>query len=189
MDTSHADNALAAFEQHRRRLAFVVSRHMNPLMSTRVSVDDVIQETYLAASRRLEFLSREPEIPLYFKFRKIALQTLADLEREHIRSEKRSMTKEVSGETSDRALASIHGEIRSPKSILAKKERATLIRRMIEALPETDRQIITLRNFDALSNQDCAAILGIDQKASSIRYVRALKRLRERLQSLSEFTP
>lgn len=188
MDNSQEDNGLAAFEQYRRRLAFVVSRHMNRLMSTRVSVDDVMQETYLAASRRMEFLSCEPEIPLYFKFRKIALQTLSDLEREHIRSDKRSTAKEVSGETSDRALASMHGDIRSPKSILAKKERAALIRQTIETLPETDRQIIVLRNFDALSNQECAAILSIDQKASSIRYVRALKRLRERLQSLSEFT-
>lgn len=188
MDIIQSDNALAAFEHYRRRLAFVVSRHMNPLLSTRISIEDVMQETCLAASRRLEFLSCEPEIPLYFKFRKIALQTLSDLEREHIRCEKRSMRKEVSGEPSDRALAAMHGDIRSPKSILAKKERASLIRQMIEALPEIDRQIIVLRNFDALSNQECATILGIDQKAASIRYVRALKRLRERLQSLSEFT-
>ena len=162
---------------------------MNPLLSSRLSIDDVLQEAYLAAARRPLFFTQEPEVPLYFKFRKITLQTLCDLEREHIKSEKRSALKELAGEPSEQALEVLPGEVRSPKTVLERKERNALIRQVIEALPATDRQILILRNFDVMSNSECAAILGIDQKAASIRYVRALKRLRDRLQSLSEFLP
>ena len=189
MSDSQLDSRLAAFMHYRAYLSFVVSRQMNPLLSTRLSVDDVLQEAYLAASRRQSFLECEPDVPLYFKFRKITLQTLSDLEREHIRYKKRSALKEVTGEDSERALEGLHAQVRSPKTILAQKERNALIRQQVEALPDTDRQILVLRNFDAMSNSECAAILGIDQKAASIRYVRALARLRDRLKSLSEFIP
>lgn len=189
MDTCSSDACLTAFSQYRKRLAFVVSRQMNPLLSSRLSVDDVLQETYLSATRRQSFLIQEPDIPLYFKLRKITLQTLSDLEREHVKYQKRSALKEVSGEPAEKALCTVRAEIRSPKTILAQKERNALIRQVIDAMPETDRQILVLRNFDAMSNSECAAALGIEQKAASIRYVRALNRLRERLQSLSEFKP
>ena len=188
-DGLSASVCLEAFAQCRARLAFVVSRQMNPLLSARISVDDVLQETYIAVSRRMPFLLREPDVPIYFKFRTIALQTLADLEREHIAYQKRSTAKELSGKSSERALDTLQAGIRSPKTILASKDRNALIRQQIDMLPDTDRQILVLRHFDAMSNSECAAILGIEQKAASIRYVRALHRLRDRLQSLSEFAP
>lgn len=189
MAESTCDACLEAFAHYRPRLAFVVSRQMNPLLSARLSVDDVLQEAYLAASRRLAFLEQEPDVPLYFKFRKITLQALADLEREHIRYQKKSALKEISGEFAEQVLVSLHADTRSPKTILAHKERSALVRQQVDALPDTDRQILLLRNFDAMSNAECAAVLGIDPKAASNRYVRALYRLRERLQSLSEFKP
>lgn len=189
MGDNSSDICLAAFAQYRSRLTCVVSRQMNPLLSARISVEDILQETYLAATRRKDFLSQEPEVPLYFKFRKIALQTLRDLEREHIKYEKRSALKELSGNTAEQAMNTLHADVRSPKTILARKERNALVRQVIDNLPVTDRQILVLRNFDAMSNSECAAILGIDQKAASIRYVRALARLRDRLKSLSEFIP
>ncbi len=185
-DFQHED-VLAAFTRYRAHLAFVVSRQINPLLSARLSVDDVLQEVYLAVTRRRSFFEQEPEVPIYFKFRRITLQTLSDLEREHIKYAKRSMLKEISGESAEKALDGLRAETRSPKTILALKDRNALIRRQIEALPEIDRQILTLRNFDAMSNSECAAALGIEVKAASIRYVRALKHLRNRLQSLSEF--
>ena len=188
MDDRLPDSFLAEFLRYRPRLAFVVSRQMNPQLSARLSVDDVLQESYLSAARRLPFLLQEPDVPLYFKFRKITLQTLADLEREHIKREKRSTQSELSGESAEQALGVLHADVRSPKTILAHKDRNALIRRQIELLSDADRQIIVLRHFDAMSNSECAAILGIKQKAASIRYVRALNRLRDRLQSLSEFS-
>ena len=38
-----------------------------------------------------------------------------------------------------------------------------------------------------MGNKECAAVLGIGQKAASIRYVRALRRLHDKLITYSEF--
>ena len=40
-----------------------------------------------------------------------------------------------------------------------------------------------------MSNADCAEVLHIGPKAASIRYVRALQRLRKLLMELTEFQP
>ena len=41
-----------------------------------------------------------------------------------------------------------------------------------------DREVLALRHFEELGNSEVAEVLGIQQKTASIRYVRALKRLR-----------
>ena len=42
-----------------------------------------------------------------------------------------------------------------------------------------DREILTLRHFEHLSNAEAAAELGLGESAASKRYIRALARLRE----------
>ena len=46
-----------------------------------------------------------------------------------------------------------------------------------------------MRHFDGLGNAECAQLLGIEPKAASIRYVRALERLRQKLAEYTEFRP
>ena len=50
-------------------------------------------------------------------------------------------------------------------------------------LSDTDREILELRHFEELSNTECAAALGIEVKAASIRYIRSLKRMKEIMES------
>ena len=40
-----------------------------------------------------------------------------------------------------------------------------------------DREVLTLRHFEHLSNDETALVLGLTKKAASNRYIRALKRL------------
>ena len=54
-------------------------------------------------------------------------------------------------------------------------------------MPESDRAILVLRHFDGMGNAECAAALGIAEKAASIRYVRALERLQKKLVEVSCF--
>jgi RNA polymerase sigma-70 factor (ECF subfamily) len=42
-----------------------------------------------------------------------------------------------------------------------------------------DREILALRHFEELNNNETAAVLGIHKAAASNRYVRALRRLKE----------
>ena len=49
----------------------------------------------------------------------------------------------------------------------------------IEQLSEDDRDIILMRHFEGLGNSDVATALGLSPAAAGMRYLRALRRLRE----------
>ena len=165
------------------------------MLSRRLSPEDVVQETFAAALMREDFFTNEPEVPLYFKLRTILFQTMVDLERRHLAAQKRDAYKEVdvprcdSDDTSagDLDWDMFAGTVTAPNSVLAREDRHALLRQAIGELSENDRQIIILRHFDDMENADCARILGIDPKAASIRYVRALERLQKKLVQYTEF--
>ena len=172
--------------EHRDRLVRLLATRMPRVMLRRLSADDVAQEAYLACGKRLDFLQNQPEVPMFVKLRKIALQTLTDLERRHLAAGKRDAMKESTWEddaedASIDAWANFADSISSPRTHLVRLERQALARRILEELPATDREILELRHFEELSNNECAAVLEIAPKAASIRYVRALKRFQDLL--------
>ncbi len=177
--------------QHRERVMRLLALRMPAPLARRLSVDDLAQECYLACGRRLDFLQAEPEVPIYAKLRRIALQTIADMERRHLAAGKRDAMKESElpegvDATMD-AWAHFADSISSPRSHMLRLERQALIRRVLADMPQTDRDILELRHFEELSNAECAAVLGIAAKAASIRYVRALKRFQDLIAQSSLF--
>lgn len=175
--------------ENRDRLVRLLAARMPAVLLRRMSADDVAQETYLACGRRIAYLQACPELPIFVKLRKIALQTLTDIERRHLGAGKRDAMKESlpSDSQSDATMdawAAFADTISSPRTHLEKIERQALARRVLNGLPQHDREILELRHFEELSNTECAAVLGIAPKAASIRYVRALKRFRDLLQNV-----
>ena len=47
-----------------------------------------------------------------------------------------------------------------------------------------DREVLTLRHFEHLSNDETALLLGLSKKGASNRYIRAIRRLKEILSSI-----
>jgi RNA polymerase sigma-70 factor (ECF subfamily) len=50
--------------------------------------------------------------------------------------------------------------------------------RAIDQLGDQDREIVLMRHFEHLSNQDAAIALGLSEPAASMRYLRAIRKLR-----------
>ncbi len=155
--------------------------------------------TYEAAAKRLAYFASHPNVPAYFKLRTILFQTLADIARRDLQAAGRDAYKEVArvegvarcesfeqadGESVELEFAS---DVTSPVSRVDRDERYRLLRSALATLSEDDRRILVLRHFDGLGNSECAAILGIEIKAASIRYVRALERLQKKLLEISCF--
>lgn len=176
--------------QHRERLLRLLSLRMPPGLQRRMSPEDLLQETYLACGQRLAWLQEEGECPLYVRLRRIALQVLVNQERRHLAAGKRDAMKEVVLEDPDQTMeiwANFADSISSPRSHMIKLERVAIARQVLDTLPEADREILILRHFEELSNQECAAVLGVSPKAASIRYVRALKRFQDQVSLSSLF--
>jgi RNA polymerase sigma-70 factor (ECF subfamily) len=55
---------------------------------------------------------------------------------------------------------------------------------MADAVHGENQEILALRHFEHLSDDETAQVLGLTRSAASIRYIRALKRLKEILSSI-----
>lgn len=184
-----------AFQEHRERLLRLAERHLNPILRRRVSPEDVLQEAAAGAYRWGGDFIHNPDLPVYFRLRAILLQAITHLERYHLQSAKRDAYREAEpppvddGEEAVPPWDGIPDTATSPLSAAARADRHAILRQALRDLSASDRQIVLLRNFDDLSNAECAAILGLDVKAASIRYVRALQRLKAKLVEYTEFQP
>jgi RNA polymerase sigma-70 factor (ECF subfamily) len=58
------------------------------------------------------------------------------------------------------------------------------VQEALNSMDPLDREVLTLRHFEQLTNDETAAVLGLRKSAASNRYVRALKRLKDILAGL-----
>ncbi len=194
-DTGRQNLWAETFLEYRERLLNLARRNLNPILLRRVSAEDAVQDALSAACGKIDFFENHPEVPVYCKLRTILLQTITALERKHLQSQKRDAYKELEVVDEDNASTLrlnwnlFADSITGPLTRIARVDRYELLRQALAAMPENDRQILELRHFDGMSNQDCAEVLKIAPKAASIRYVRALERLQKQLIEFTEFRP
>jgi RNA polymerase sigma-70 factor (ECF subfamily) len=174
-----------AFSEHRQRLARMVSFRLDPILAGRVDVDDVLQEAWIAAAERVPHFLENESLTLFVWLRLIVMQTLTDVQRRHLGAKMRDVFREaslnraaVSGNTSISLVAKLMGTFTSPSHAAVRNETAQRLREALDSMDEIDREVLALRHFEELSNSEVAGVLGIQQKAASIRYVRALRRLK-----------
>ena len=76
---------------------------------------------------------------------------------------------------------------RSPVSSTAatQRELARNVEAAIHQLNDQDREIILMRHYEHLSNLEIAEVLGLNPPAASMRYLRAVRRLRQLLEEQS----
>lgn len=184
-------------EQYRQHLLSLAERNLKPILLKRFSPEDIVQETLAGACSKEDFFESNPDIPIYFKLRILLFQTIKDIERTHLLSQKRDAFKEIeihpmneaTDENStytapfDKFAASITG----PLTHISKLDRYAAVKKALLTLPDNDKQILELRHFDEMSNTECAEVLHITPKAASIRYVRALQKLQQSLNEITEF--
>lgn len=185
------EQALAQYFQIvRPRLKRIVNFRLDYRLSGRVSESDVLQETYVRAAKRIDHFLAKKEMQFFVWLRLEINQKLHELHRYHFAAEKRDARKEIlfgqpqaGGETSLAIAAHLVGRMSTPSRLVEKAEQIAILETTLNEMPELDREVIALRHFEELSNIETAQILGIDSSAASKRYLRALKRLKEIMQT------
>jgi RNA polymerase sigma-70 factor (ECF subfamily) len=172
------DSALAPlFERYRERLARMVTFRLDARLVGRIDAEDVLQDTFLEAGKRLQAF-RDDDKPFLVWVRLITQQTMIDLHRKHLGAKMRSAGREVHAPATGAMSAFFVGSITSPSRAVMREELRQKIEQALEAMDEIDREVLLLRHFEELSNKEAAAVLGIQENAASNRYVRALGRLK-----------
>jgi RNA polymerase sigma-70 factor (ECF subfamily) len=169
------------FAQHRVYLRRVVELRLDPKLRARVDASDVVQETELEVARRIDGYLRRRPMSFRLWLRKTAQERLVMIHRRHLRARRRAAGREVSlPEGSSIALAQqLLAGGPSPSQAARKRDMARRVRQAVGELDEADREMILMRNFEELTNQEVAEALGIDPVAASKRYGRALLRLKD----------
>lgn len=176
------------FTLNRERLWRTVQVRMDQRLYGRVDPDDVLQEAYLDAMKRVGHFAEEVSYTPFVWLRLIVGQTLINVHRRHIKAKMRDASKEKSidgglkfqlSATSQSLAFQLAMSQTSPSQAAIRVEEVEKLSSAIDELSDIDREVLTLRHFEELSNKEVAEMLEIDVKAASIRYVRAIQRLKK----------
>ncbi|MFN3192269.1 MAG: sigma-70 family RNA polymerase sigma factor [Aureliella sp.] len=170
------------FAKHREKLRRLVASRLDRRLARRIDASDVIQETMIEASRRLDEYLANPAIPFDRWLHILAEQNSIDAYRYHIATQKRSVRAEASLDAESDSGTSPLDEIGprrepSPRSQLIRLENRSRVNEALSTMSQTDQDLIRMRYFDGLKPSVIGASLGITPDAASKRIVRALKRL------------
>jgi RNA polymerase sigma-70 factor (ECF subfamily) len=174
------------FEHNHARFWHLVYFRMDVRLRSRIDPDDVLQDAFVAAESRLNHYIESENVSSVVWLRSIVLQTLVDLHRRHLQTQARDVSLDVSlnqsrggQHTSVRLAEFLSGGMRSPSNAAIRAENERQMQAALSGMSDSDQEIIALRHLELLSNAEAAEVLGIQPKNASIRYVRAMKRLKE----------
>ncbi len=178
------------FRFYQPRLVRMIELRLDASLRRRIDPTDVVQESWLEVVRRFPTWSADPSVPFHVWLRLTTAQSLALMQRKHFAAHMRDVQREealpetranVSAmNVADAFLASAT----SPSQAARREEVRTRVLAALEELGEIDREIVALRQFEDLSNEEAAAELAISPDAASKRFVRALLRLKPALEAL-----
>jgi RNA polymerase sigma-70 factor, ECF subfamily len=187
------ESALAAlFDGYRDQLRRMIRLRLDRRLSGRVDSSDVLQEAYLDVRKRLDEYARDPAaMPFHLRLRLVAGQRLTDVHRFHLGAQMRDAGQEVSlhrgpfPQASSVSLAAqLLGKMTSASHAAIRAEHKLIVQEALNGMDPIDREVLALRHFEHLSNDETALVLGLTKSAASNRYIRALKRLKEILSSI-----
>src|SRR5439155_7028625 len=95
----------------------------------------------------------------------------------------------VAAASSESMAGQLVGHMTSPSQAAIRRELHARLRAALDEMDPLDREVLALRHFEELGNNEVAQVLGITKDAASKRHVRALMRLREILTDPNASSP
>lgn len=175
-------------ERHREAIRRAISLRLDPALARRVDASDIVQDVLLEANQRLKEYLKNPTLPFAVWLRHLAKDRLIDAHRFHRQAQRRSLDREQhpaapawATDSSVQLLADLLDPERTPASQAIQQEMERKLTAAIAALDDDDREVIWMRHYEGFGNQQVAEALDLTEPAASMRYLRALRRLRAEL--------
>ncbi len=191
-DDPHAIGEL--IEKYQDRLERVVRFRMDPRLRSRVDSVDILQDAFVEATQRIkDYRACSDKMSFFLWLRFITLQRLTQAHRHHLGVQARDAGRDVGiyTRTGGRATsivlaAQLLGNITSPSHAAVREENKRRLEQALAEMEEIDREVLALRHFEQLSNQEVAQLLELNESASSNRYIRAVRRLKSELDRINQ---
>lgn len=175
----------ALLERHRDAVRQMIQLRLDRAVAARVDASDVVQDVLLEASQRLSDYLRTPAMPFHLWLRQLAKDRLIDMHRRHRAAQRRSVDRERSidapleGQSSLDLAAQLIAQELTPAAATLRREIQQRFLTALQELNDDDREIVLMRHHEHLTNSEVAEALGLSQAAAGMRYLRALRRLRD----------
>ena len=177
-------------QRHRKSIRRLVEMRLDRKVQRRVDVSDVVQEVMIEASGRLSKYLDDPVMAFHLWLRQIAWDRIIDTYRRHRVSAKRNMDREqpMSVPTGpDQSTMELAVQLcdpnLTPAAAATQREIAVKVEEVLEELGPQDREIILMRHYEHLTNLEVAEVLNLNPPAASMRYLRAIRRLRDLMEA------
>jgi RNA polymerase sigma-70 factor (ECF subfamily) len=157
---------------------------LGPTLRRLYDPEDIAAEVWCVALPRLGKLpERDGRLtPVLLRFLTTALRhVIGNLLQKHAGKARATVSLEPGSESGVATPEPVDTEVSGVVTRASRAERRDLVLCALDELSEDDRAIIVLRGIEQADLTDAAAQLGITPNAASVRYHRALARLRERL--------
>jgi RNA polymerase sigma-70 factor (ECF subfamily) len=177
----------ALFDGHKERLRRAVRLRLDRRLVGVVNSDGVLELVRQEAIRRRGELDGPPAGGPFLWLRQITGEVLARLHRERLGPEARgdiSLHRGALPEATSVALAAQLLGRGGDDRAAARAEQKLVLQEALNAMDRLDREVLTLRHFEQLTNDEAAAVLEIAGAQASEAYVRALKRMTAILASI-----
>lgn len=181
------------FGRYRDKLQQMIAFRLDSRIAGKVDEDDILQDAFLEAVRRVQDYLDQPSVPFFVWLRQITKQVLIDTHRRYVDARMRDVNLEVSfqrgdapGTSSSGLIAQLADSLTTPSQCAVRAEAISELRRALDQLEAIDREVLVLRHLEELSNHEVAQVLGIDKYAASKRYLRALGRLKDAMSRTGE---
>lgn len=148
---------------------------LGPRLARYVDPEDLVQEAWAVALPRLGSLEAPAgrATPALVRFLSTTVLQL-------VNNGMRKQARRSPGPEVDPAWSALAAETRGVVTRLTRGEAAEALSAAVESLEEDERALVVMRGIEQLDNATVAEHLGISPNAASLRYGRALARLRER---------
>jgi RNA polymerase sigma-70 factor (ECF subfamily) len=177
--------------RHEDRLRRMIAFRMDHRLQGRIDASDVIQDVWVEVAEHLPQYEKQGSLPFFLWLRGVAGNKLRELHRRHLGTQMRDVGQEVSlyhgfmPETTSAALAAqLLGHLTPPSQAAIRAEAKIRLQEALNSMDPLDREVLALRHFEQLTPAETAQVLGIKEKAAGMRYVRALRRLKDILGGL-----
>jgi RNA polymerase sigma-70 factor (ECF subfamily) len=159
----------------------MVELRLDSRVAARLDPSDVLQEVYLDMAGQIQGYLRQPKVNFYVWLRGLTWERLLKLQRRHLGAECRAIGREraLPLESSGALVSQLLTPGASPSGALVLEELRHRVQLALAKLDDNDREVILMRDFEGMTNGEVAQTLGLSASGATMRYGRALYRLKE----------
>lgn len=182
---------LRLFDRHRKRLQRMVRLRLDRRLRERIRSNDVLELVRRNANQRIGEYHAQPDGSFFLWLRSLAGEQIRSLHEQYLDHSLADAGDEITiyrgalPEVNSVSLAAqLLGHMTCIGEEAARIEAQVRLQDALNSMEQLDREVLTLCHFEELSNAEAAEALGIDKATASKHYIRALKRLKEILNSI-----